>query len=115
MLYAMLAACAILTLVLAVSRAAEARRLARLFRAQEEWARDDGPPRVTSSAMPPGGPVARPARWGRRIVPPAEGPALAVLLSVIYLFPGEPPPLTASCESEPPAARAITENRPTAV
>src|SRR5271166_1244529 len=29
--------------------------------------RDDGPPRVTPSAMPPGGPVARPARWGRNL------------------------------------------------
>jgi hypothetical protein len=38
MLYAMLAACATLILVLAVPRAAEARRLARLFRAKEEWA-----------------------------------------------------------------------------
>jgi len=38
MLYAMLAACATLILVLAVPRAAKARRLARLFRAQEEWA-----------------------------------------------------------------------------
>jgi len=40
MLYAMLAACAtlIFALVLAVPRAAEARRLARLFRAQQEWA-----------------------------------------------------------------------------
>ncbi len=40
MLYAMLAACAtlIFVLVLAVPRAAEARRLARLFRAREEWA-----------------------------------------------------------------------------
>ena len=40
MLYAMLAACAtlIFVLVLAVPHAAEARRLARLFRAQEEWA-----------------------------------------------------------------------------
>ena len=34
----MLAACATLILVLAVPRAAEAHRLARLFRAQEEWA-----------------------------------------------------------------------------
>ena len=34
----MLAACATLILVLAVPRAAEARRLARLFRAQQEWA-----------------------------------------------------------------------------
>ena len=49
------------------------------------------------------------------IVRPVEGPALAVLPSVIYLFPGESSPLTASSESEPPAARAITENRPTAV
>ena len=40
MLYAMLAACAtlIFVLVLAVPREAEARRLARLFRAQQKWA-----------------------------------------------------------------------------
>ena len=40
MLYAMLAACAtlIFVLVLAVPHAAEARRLARLFRAQQKWA-----------------------------------------------------------------------------
>ena len=38
MLYAMLAACSTLILVLAVPRAAHARRLAHLFRAQEEWA-----------------------------------------------------------------------------
>jgi hypothetical protein len=38
MLYLMLAACATLILVLAVPRAAEARRLACHFRAQEEWA-----------------------------------------------------------------------------
>ena len=40
MLYAMLAACATLTfvLVLAIPHAAEARRLARLFRAQQKWA-----------------------------------------------------------------------------
>ena len=38
MLYAMLAACAALILVLAVPHAVEARRLARLFRAQQEWA-----------------------------------------------------------------------------
>ena len=37
MLYAMLAACCSLILVLA-PRAAEARREARLFRAQEKWA-----------------------------------------------------------------------------
>jgi hypothetical protein len=45
MLYAMLAACAtlIFVLVLAVPRAAEARRLARLFRAQQKRGRDDGP------------------------------------------------------------------------
>ena len=36
MLYAMLAACATLILVLAVARTAKARRLARLFRTQEE-------------------------------------------------------------------------------
>ena len=40
MLYAMLAACAtlIFVLALAVPHAAEARRLARLFRAQQKWA-----------------------------------------------------------------------------
>ena len=40
MLYAMLAACAtlIFVLVLDVPHAIEAHRLARLFRAQEEWA-----------------------------------------------------------------------------
>ena len=40
MLYAMLAACTtlIFVLALAVPHAAESRRLARLFRAQEEWA-----------------------------------------------------------------------------
>jgi len=40
MLYAMLAACAtlIFVLALAVSHAAKAHRLARLFRAQQEWA-----------------------------------------------------------------------------
>ena len=38
MLYAMLAVSSTLILVLAVSRAAEARRLARFFRAQREWA-----------------------------------------------------------------------------
>ena len=45
MLYAMLAACAtlIFALVPAVPRAAEARRLARLFRAQEKWAEMTGP------------------------------------------------------------------------
>ena len=39
MLYAMLAACATLIFALAVPHAAEARRLARLFRAQQEWAK----------------------------------------------------------------------------
>ena len=38
MLYAMLAACATLILVLAVPHAAKSHRLARLFRAQEKWA-----------------------------------------------------------------------------
>jgi hypothetical protein len=38
MLYAMLAACASLILILAVPRAAKARRLARLFQSPEEWA-----------------------------------------------------------------------------
>jgi hypothetical protein len=49
MLYAMLAACAtlIFALVLAVPHAAEARRLARLFRAQEEWAEMMDPGRRT--------------------------------------------------------------------
>ena len=47
--YAMLAACAtlIFILVLAVPRAAEARRLARLFRAHEEWAEMMDPGRRT--------------------------------------------------------------------
>ena len=40
MLSATLAACATLILVLAVPRAAEARRLARLRAAQEKWARE---------------------------------------------------------------------------
>ena len=43
MLYAMLAACATLILVLAVLRAAEARRLARLFRAQQKGAETTDP------------------------------------------------------------------------
>ena len=49
MLYAMLAACAtlIFILVLAVPRAAEARRLARLFRAQQKWAEMTDPGRRT--------------------------------------------------------------------
>ena len=38
MLHAMLAACATLIFVLAVLRAVEARRLARLFRAKQKWA-----------------------------------------------------------------------------
>ena len=38
MLYAMLAACATLILVLAVPHVAKANRLARLFRAQQKWA-----------------------------------------------------------------------------
>ena len=38
MLYAMLAACATLSFVLAVPHAAEARRRAHLFRAQQKWA-----------------------------------------------------------------------------
>ena len=38
MLYTMLAACATLIFILAVPHEAEASRLARLFRAQEEWA-----------------------------------------------------------------------------
>jgi hypothetical protein len=54
MLYAMLAACATLILVLAVPRAAEARHLARLFRAQQEWAQMMDRQRVTPSAMPCG-------------------------------------------------------------
>ena len=38
MLYTMLTVCATLMFVLAVPRAAKARRMARPFRAQEEWA-----------------------------------------------------------------------------
>ena len=82
MQYAMFAACSSLILVLAVPRAARARRLARLFRAGGVG-RDDGPPRATPSAMPPGGPVARPARRGRRILsshPPRAPPWPSCLL-----------------------------------
>jgi len=63
-------------------RAAEARRLARLFRAQEEWAemmdRQAQPHRQCPLAGPWRGP-----RDGddESIVPPAEGPALTVQLS----------------------------------
>ena len=52
MLHAMLAACATLIFVLAVPRAVEARRLARLFRAQQKWAElmdhheEEQPPRT---------------------------------------------------------------------
>jgi len=55
MLYAILAACATLVFVLAlaVSHAAKAHRLARLFRAQQEWAdpidRHDSPAETTPS------------------------------------------------------------------
>ena len=58
MLYAMLAGCATLILVLAVPRAVEASRLARLFRAQEEWAEMMDRHALPPSAIPPGGPVA---------------------------------------------------------
>jgi hypothetical protein len=84
MLYA-LAACTtlIFVLVLAVPRAARASRLARLFRAQEEWAEmmDD------HNAQPrPQYPLAGPWRGPRDgddgiTVPPAESPALALLPS----------------------------------
>ena len=43
--YAMLAACATLIIVLAVPHAAEARRVACLFRAQQEWAEMTDPGR----------------------------------------------------------------------
>ena len=63
--------------------------------------------------MSPGGSVARSVRWGRRIVPPAEGSALAVLLSVIYLFPGESPPSLLAVKAS--RRLRVRENRPTAV
>ena len=78
----MFAACASLILVLAVPRAARARRLAWLFRAQGEWAemmdRHAQPRRQCPLAGPWRGP-----RDGddESIVPPAEGPTLAVLPS----------------------------------
>ena len=58
MLYAMLAACAALTFVLAVPHAAKAHDGHVSFGAGGVG-RDDGPPHVTPSAMPPGGPVAQ--------------------------------------------------------
>ncbi len=80
MLYAMLAACAILMFVLALPRAAEARRLARLFRAQEEWAemmdRKTQPHRQCLAGRATG-----PRDGDESIVSPAASPALAVLLS----------------------------------
>ena len=88
MLYAMLAACATLILVLAVPRAAEARcRLARFFRAQadlkrQEWAeimdRHSQPHRQCPLAPPWRGPC---DAEDDSIVSPAESPAPAVLLS----------------------------------
>ncbi len=73
MLYAMLAACAtliLLILVLAAPRTPEAHRLARLFRAQQKWAdlmdRHDSPAddnAVTIGGNPSG---VAPARTGRR-------------------------------------------------
>jgi hypothetical protein len=56
MLFATLVACTTLILVLAVPRAAEARRLARLRRAQERWA-EQLDRRRDPSAPPPGVPV----------------------------------------------------------
>ncbi len=78
----MLAACATLIFVLAVPRSAEARRLARPFRAQEEWAE-----MMDRHAQPRWQcPLASPWRGPRdgddeSIVPPAESPALTVLLT----------------------------------
>jgi hypothetical protein len=83
-LYAMLAVCAalIFVFVLAVPRAARASRLARLFRGQEAWAemmdRKTQPHRQCPLAPPWRGPC---DAEDDSIVPPAEGPALAVLLS----------------------------------
>ena len=82
MLSTMFAACASLILVLAVPRAAKGRRLARLFRR-----RRSEPRRWTARRNPIGNAPWRPrgaARAMQRmipIVPPADDPAPAVLLS----------------------------------
>ena len=78
MLYAMLAACFTLILVLAVPRAARASRLARLLRAQEVWAeamdRKTQPNRQCPLAPPWRGPRdgddgrVRPQRFGPRYI-----------------------------------------------
>ncbi len=65
-------------LVLAVPRAAEARRLARLFRAQVEWAEAMDRNAQPRQECPWRGPR---DGYDESIVPPAEGPARAVLLS----------------------------------
>ncbi len=78
MLYAMLAACATLIFVLAVPRVAEAHRLARLFRAQEEWAELMDRNAQPRQECPWRGPC---DAEDDSIVPPAEDPAPAVLLS----------------------------------
>ena len=68
MLYAMLAACATLIFVLVLARSSRGRvpSPGTPLSGAAEVGQDDGPPRVTPSATPPGGLVARPARWGRR-------------------------------------------------
>ena len=79
----MFAACASLILVLAVPRAARARRLARLFRAQEEWAEMMDRHAQPRRQCPLAGPSTQARATGTTnlIVPPAEGPTLAVLPS----------------------------------
>jgi len=79
MMYAMFANCSTLILVLAVPRAAEARRrLIRLFRTQEEWAE-----MLDRNAQPRQECPWRGPRDGddESIDLPAENPALAVLPS----------------------------------
>ncbi len=79
MLHVMFAACFTLILVLAVPRAAKARcRLARLFRAQEEWAEAMDRKTQPHQECPWRGPC---DAEDDSIVPPAEDPAPAVLLS----------------------------------
>ena len=91
MLCAMLAACATLILVLAVPRAAEARRLARLFRAQEEWAEMMDRQAMLARL----GQVGKLPSWGReafRVGVSEEGLIKSPLRSVsAVLEPGSPP------------------------
>jgi len=91
MLCAMLAACATLILVLAVPRAAEARRLARLFQAQEEWAEMMDRQAMLARL----GQVGKDPSWGReafRVGVSEKGLIKSPLRSVSAgLKPGSPP------------------------